>query len=237
MSVSTALVMQQPGWIRMLAARTALAGDVILPATMASDDAQIIQAVLAGEVNRYAELVDRYQGQAIRLAFSFLGNAEDAKDASQEAFVSAYRSLSRFRGEAKFSTWLFRIVINECKDVYRRRARQPAVVARVGEPDPDAEGGQGFFVDVDDPRAGPSDQLANRELSRQLTAVIQRLPGRQRTVFLLHHVHGMPLAEVAEVMRCRLGTVKSHLFRATDHLRRQLTPWLAEHQMTVMSKS
>ena len=188
---------------------------------MAGSDVEIIQAVLDGDVDRYAELVDTYQEGALKVAFSMLGNYEDAKDASQEAFVSAYRSLRRFRGGAKFSTWLYRIVVNECKDVYKRRARQPAVVAAVGESDPDQNGV--LFVDVEDPAASPSDQLANRELAHQLSAAIGSLPMKQRTAFLLHHVHGLPLEEVASVMRCRLGTVKSHVFRATEHLQEALS--------------
>lgn len=184
---------------------------------MGGSDAEVIQAVLDGDVDRFAELVDRHQEHALKLAFSLLGNYEDAKDASQNAFVSAYRSLRRFRGGAKFSTWLYRIVVNECKDVYKRRARQPLVVATVGEPNPDANGM--LFVDVEDPAAGPSDQLANQELGHRISAAIGGLPMKQRTAFLLHHVHGLPLAEVASVMRCRLGTVKSHIFRATDHLK------------------
>lgn len=189
---------------------------------MAGSDVEIIQAVLDGDVDRYAELVDKYQDAALKLAFSLLGNDEDAKDASQEAFISAYRSLGRFRGGAKFSTWLYRIVVNECKDVYKRRARQPSVVATVGEPDA-AMDGACLFVDVEDPAASPRDQLENRELGRQLSAAIGVLPMKQRTAFLLHHVHGLPLEEVASVMRCRLGTVKSHVFRATEHLKEALS--------------
>jgi RNA polymerase sigma-70 factor (ECF subfamily) len=188
---------------------------------MAGSDVEIIQAVLDGAVDRYAELVDRYQDGALNVAFSMLGNEEDAKDASQEAFVSAYRALRRFRGGAKFSTWLYRIVVNECKDVYKRRARQPVAVATVGEPDPDSNGV--LFVDVEDPTASPRDQLANRELGRRISAAIGELPMKQRTAFLLHHVHGLPLEEVAAVMRCRLGTVKSHIFRATHQLQEALS--------------
>ncbi|MBI2496080.1 MAG: sigma-70 family RNA polymerase sigma factor [Candidatus Omnitrophica bacterium] len=80
------------------------------------EEEEVIQAVLRGDVDRYAELVDKYQAWARRVAFSLLGNYEDARDASQEAFVSAYRSLGRFRASAAFSTWLYRIVVNECKD-------------------------------------------------------------------------------------------------------------------------
>ena len=195
---------------------------------MGAGDAEIIAAVQRGDVDRFAELVDRYQHPAIRLAFSFLGNYEDARDVSQEAFINAYRCLASFRGRAKFSTWLYRIVINECKDAYKRRARQPAIAARVGIPEDPAE--ENLFVDVDDPGAGPGEQLANRELGRHLTGAIGELPMTQRTAFLLHHVHGLSLAEAADVMGCRTGTVKSHIFRATESLRKRLTPWLTQER-------
>jgi len=195
---------------------------------MAEDEAQIIQAVLNGEIDRYAELVDRYQASALRVAFSLLGNYEDARDASQEAFVNAYRALGRFRTGAKFSTWLYRIIVNECLDAHRQRARRPVVVATVGAPDPDADRGEGLFVDVDDPTADPSEQLANRELSKRLSEAIGALPGKQRTVFALHHLQGLSLEDVAQTMGCRVGTVKSHLFRATEALRKALAPWLAQ---------
>ena len=199
---------------------------VILERTMASDR-DVIDAVLRGDIERYAELVDRYRPAALRLAFSMLGNYEDAKDASQEAFVNAYRSLRRFRSGAKFSTWLYRIVVNECKDVYRQRSRQPIAVLRVGEPDPEDEGGS-LFLDVADPAASPAERLADRELGQRLSAAVGRLPMKQRTAFVLHHLHGLTLEEVANAMQCRLGTVKSHVFRAMEQLRTQLGPWPVE---------
>lgn len=194
-------------------------------------DAAAIEAILNGEVDRYAELVDKYQAQALRLAFSFLGNDEDAKDVSQDAFVSAYRSLGRFRREAKFSTWLYRIVVNACKDVWKRRAHQPKTVAHVDEPASDGADDGLFIVEVGDSAAGPSDQLANRELSATLSDAIRVLPEKQRTAFVLHHVHGLQLDEVASVMGCRSGTIKSHIFRATERLRTRLAPWIAQERL------
>lgn len=193
---------------------------------MAEGDAEILAAVRHGDVDRFAELVDRYQGPAIRLAFSLLGNYEDARDASQEAFVNAYRSLDCFHGGAKFSTWLYRIVVNECKDVYKRRARQPAVAGRIGPAEPDEP--ESLFVDVEDPGESPRARLANREVAQQMTAALRTLPLRQRTAFLLHHVHGLALQETAETMGCRIGTVKAHIFRATESLRKRLTPWITQ---------
>ena len=150
---------------------------------MAGSDADTIRAVLSGDVDRYAELVDKYQRQAIRLAFSLLGNDEDAKDVSQEAFVSAYRALRRFRGGAKFSTWLYRIIVNACKDVYKSRARQPMAVASIGPAAPDAdEDASLFVVEIADPAAGPGDQLANRELGGRLSAAIGAKKSAQRRI-------------------------------------------------------
>ena len=196
---------------------------------MDSPDAQTIQAILDGAVDRYAELVDKYQAAALKLAFSMLGNYEDARDASQEAFLNAYRSLARFRYGARFSTWLYRIVVNECKDVYKRRSREPRGSVRVGEPDAD-ESGETLFVDVADPTGDPRRQAADRELGRSLSRAIGSLPMKQRTAFALHHLHGLSLEGVADVMRCRVGTVKSHVFRATERLRIDLAPSLAQQE-------
>ena len=191
---------------------------------MTDPDAETVRAVLAGNLERYAELVEKYQEQAIRVAFSFLGNHEDARDVSQEAFVSAYRALGRFRGASAFSTWLYRIVVNACKDAFRRRARRPPAAQPIGDPAEDADG----LFEVADHAATPGEDAANQDLAKRLSAAIRELPMKQRTAFVLHHVHGLPLQDVAGVMACRTGTVKAHVFRAAASLRATLAPWLAE---------
>lgn len=191
---------------------------------MADRETDAIAGVLNGDIDRFAELVDAYQEPAIRIAFTFLGNYEEARDAAQEAFIRAYQALGSFHRKAKFSTWLYRIVVNICKDAYRRKAHQPKIAARVGPGDPAAEQ-EDFMVDVDDPSASPADAFANQELSRKLTRAIAQLPEKQRQAFMLHHLHGLPLDEVALIMGCRLGTVKAHIFRAMGNLRRILGPW------------
>jgi RNA polymerase sigma-70 factor (ECF subfamily) len=195
---------------------------VILPGAMADDDADVIRSVLDGDVDRYAALVEKYQAQALRIAFSLLGNAEDARDASQDAFVNAYRSLPTFRGRARFSTWLYRIVVNACTDLHRRRARQPSAAGLPGD------GGEDALFEAVDHGVSPQEALSQRETSRRLGAAIKQLPPQQRTAFVLHYVHGLPLADVAEVMACRVGTVKSHVFRAAGSLRAQLNGWMTQ---------
>jgi RNA polymerase sigma-70 factor (ECF subfamily) len=188
------------------------------PPAEPSSDETIIDAVLGGAVDRYAELVARYREPAWRLAYGFVGHAEDAKELSQNAFVKAYRHLAAFRRQAKFSTWLYRIVANECKDFLRRRARQPRTVSLTPE-DPEEP-----MFEVADDAPDPSQALGNRELARRLSAGIRQLSGQQREAFVLHHLQGLSMDEAAAVMRCRVGTVKVHVFRACGRLRQWMDP-------------
>ncbi len=188
-------------------------------------DQRAIDAVRRGDAGRYAELVDRYQQPALRLAYGLLGNAQDAEDAAQEAFVSAYQGLRRFRGGAKFSTWLYRIVVNKCRDAQRSRARRPAPAMM------DEEEDSSLFDSLEDPSAGPSDKAQQRDVAQALTAAIRSLPGQQRMAVVLHHVQGLPIEDAASVMRCRAGTVKAHLFRAHHALRARLARWLTPEEL------
>ena len=184
-------------------------------------DAEIIEAVLTGDINRYGELVDRYQLAVWKLAYSFTGNFEDARELSQNGFVKAYRNLSRFRGTAQFSTWLYRIVANECKDFLKRKARQPAWVPLLQV---DSASGEEVLFETEDLASGPRDLLDQKERAKNISRAIGELPMKQRAAFILCHLQGVPLKEAAEVMGIRLGTVKTHLFRATERLRIRLEP-------------
>lgn len=156
-----------------------------------ASDAEIIEAVLRGQIERYAELVARYESQAWKVAISLVGNLEEAKEISQDSFVKAYLHLRRFRWEANFSTWLFRIVVNECKDFFKRRARQGGFVSLTGDPEEDP-----VLFDVADSSKDPGDALVHKELALQLSQAIEALPERQRVAFTLHHLHGLQLQEV-----------------------------------------
>jgi RNA polymerase sigma-70 factor (ECF subfamily) len=181
-----------------------------------SDEA-LIQRVLDGDVEAYAALVRRHERAAVQVAYGFVGNFEDARELSQNGFVKAYQALGRFQQRAKFSTWLYRIIANECKDFFRAKARRPKLVGWSSEGE-DEE----VVFEVEDPRADPRQAIAQRELARQLQSAIGTLAGKQREAFVLHHLNGLPLAEAAAVMGCRPGTVKAHLFRACERLRRRM---------------
>jgi len=181
-------------------------------------DDQVIDRVLAGDRDQYALLVGRYQKAAWSLAYGFVGNFEDAKELSQNAFVKAYQHLGRFRRQAKFSTWLYRIVANECKDFLRHRARQPRLVSCVPELGEEDD----VIFEVADDAASPSQVAQHGELAKQLARAIQGLTGNQHRAFVLHHLSGLSLEDAARIMGCRIGTLKTHLHRACWQLRRRL---------------
>ena len=189
-------------------------------------DAEVIEAVLHGDVDRYAELVIPYQQAAWRLAYGFVGNWDDAKELSQNGFVKAYRHLRAFRKQAKFSTWLYRIIANECKDFFKRNSRRPRLVS----PPEALETDDPVVFEAADPGGDPSDMLAARELAGYIQQAIEQLAGKQRMAFVLHHLNGLPIDEVAGLMGCRIGTVKAHLFRACEHLRARLAPYVTHHE-------
>ena len=187
-------------------------------APVSVEDAALVRQVQAGDVDAYAQLVARYQERAVRLAFSLVHHWEDARDLSQESFVKAYRRLGSFREEAAFSTWLYRIVVNTCRDFQRRRLRAWMSLERPA----DAEGEEASFFDAPSHDAPPDAQAADRELGAALTRAIERLPSRQRTAFILKHLEGLSIEEVAGVLQCAPGTVKAHLFHATAKLQGHL---------------
>ena len=189
----------------------------------ATDDAEIVSAVLQGHRDRYAELVDRYQRAAWKLAYGFVGNMDDAKELSQNGFVKAYQHLRGFRGTSKFSTWLYRIIVNECKDFLKAKSRRPMTVSLTPT---DGEEERGGPFELEDPSRDPRDVAADREMAGRLSSAMKALPMQQGMAFQLHHAEGHSLEDVAQIMGCRVGTVKAHVFRACERLRRELEPHL-----------
>lgn len=187
-----------------------------------STDEEIIEDVLRGRMDRYRELVDRYQRAIWKLAYGFVGNFEDAKEISQEGFLKAYRHLGRFHRRSRFSTWLYRIIANQCKDFLRQKARQPRLLSPTPYPN---ETEDSILFQLADPAGDPSDAAANKELARAISTSIRGLPMKQQTAFILHHLYGMSIEDVSQVMRCRVGTVKAHLFRACENLRAAIAPY------------
>jgi RNA polymerase sigma-70 factor, ECF subfamily len=183
---------------------------------MIRTDEELVARATAGDVESFNQLVGRWERTIFALAYRTLGREEDARDVVQEAFLRAYRGLRGFKGEAKFSSWLYRITLNLCRDWIRRERRAPVVQTPEGV---DA-------VDLADAQATPSesveDLVARRELSRAVARALAELPEEQRTAILLKEYHGLTFQEIADQLNCPLSTVKTRLYQGLSVLRRRL---------------
>ena len=177
------------------------------------DEASLIAAAQRGKVDAFNELVLIYQQQVYNLAYRIMGDPASADDATQDAFVSAYRSIGRFRG-GSFKSYLMRIVSNRCYDELRRHKRRPATSFEdLSEVDDE------FNPTLINGRERPEEYTERQEMARVIQAGIETLPPDQRITLVLSDVQGMSYQEIAETMDVSLGTVKSRLARARGKLR------------------
>ena len=182
-----------------------------------SDEALVARA-RQGNRDAFGALVLRHQTQAVLIAQSVLRNLELAKDASQNAFAKAYLGLSRFREDAKFKTWLFKIVINEAKDVYRKEKSRGLFKFWSAHETEENEGGS-ILETIPSSGQSPREAFEAQETKEQLERAIHELPEREREVFILRYLNGLALSEVAETLGIAVGTVKAHLAHGTERLK------------------
>ena len=183
----------------------------------------LIERVRNGERAAFDSLVGIYKGKAFAIAYNFTGNAEDAKDVLQDAFVKAYLNIGKFRGGSAFYTWFYRILVNQCRDVLRKKQTRLKVL--VDTPDPVDEEDE-TPVEAVDSGPGPRESLLNKEIREKVDEAINMLPEKQKMTFILKHMQGMKLSEIAGVIKCSESTAKVHLFRATKNLQKALSPYI-----------
>ena len=189
-------------------------------------DAALVAACRAGRREAFGELVDRYQDRVYRLAWRIVGQREDAAEVAQEAFLKAWRALDRFRGDASFYTWIFRITLNEARSRLRFKAVRPAEVSLYASSA--ADDAPASRRDPADHGPGPV-ELANRAERRVLVEqALLRLEPDQRAIILLRDMEGRDYAQIAEMLDCPRGTVKSRLHRARMALKDLLEPALGQ---------
>lgn len=176
------------------------------------DEKALIAAAKRGDTRSFNQLVSQYQDMVYNVAFRILGDAEAAADASQDAFLSAYTAVAKFKG-GSFKAWLLRIATNSCYDQLRVHKRRPtsSLEAIYTDTDPSS-----YFVNG---RETPEEHTLRQELSQVIQQGIQTLPPDQRTTLVLSDVQGMSYAEIAEVTGASIGTVKSRLSRGRARLR------------------
>jgi RNA polymerase sigma-70 factor (ECF subfamily) len=198
------------------------------PACGTSSDEALVARALEGDRSAAEELVGRYHRKAYGIAYHLCsGDTEEARDFTQEAFLRAFAKLATFRGQSSFYTWFYRILVNTCRDGRRRLWRWKRRFAFWRSTPEDASTGQSTPEDHPDPaeQADPAAVLASKELHERLRKAMLSLPRKQRIAFQLKVFHGMTIHEIAAVMNSAEGTVKSHIFRATQYLRGALSDW------------
>jgi len=183
-----------------------------------SSEKALVQQAKAGDRNAFAALVTAYESKIYNLALRYLGNREDAMDASQEVFLRVYRFLPGFQEESGFSTWIYRIGVNVCKDILSKQSRRNEQSIETEDDD----GEERRTIDIVDCRYAPEQILENAELRRTLSAAITDLPEPQREVIVLRDIQGLSYDEIAKVLSLEPGTVKSRLSRARENLRKKL---------------
>jgi RNA polymerase sigma-70 factor (ECF subfamily) len=181
-------------------------------------DAALVARARDGDRAAFDELVLRHEDRVYNMALRMLGNPDDALDLAQEVFLSAYRALKGFESKALFSTWLYRVTVNRCRDEMRRRATvKHTRPTRLGGPDADDPA-----ADPPARTASPEEAAASREATAIVAAAVAALPDEAREAIVLRDVEGLAYEEIADVLDLPVGTVRSRLHRARLDLKGKL---------------
>jgi RNA polymerase sigma-70 factor (ECF subfamily) len=182
---------------------------------MQRTDEELVASAAAGDRDSFNQLIVRWERPIFALAFRTLGREEDARDVCQETFLRAFRGIEGFKGQAKFSSWLYRIALNLCRDWIRRERRS----ARLAPLDEDSEPAR---PDGAPPPETPEDHAVRQDLRRVITRAMSALSDDQRIAVVLKEYHGLTFREIADLQGCPLSTVKTRLYQGLAVLRREL---------------
>lgn len=185
-------------------------------------DRQLVARAQSGDKRAFELLVEKYQRKLARLLSRFIRDPAEVEDVTQEAFIKAYRALPAFRGDSAFYTWLYRIGINTAKNYLMAMGRRAPTSTEV-----EAEEAEGFeegeqLRDINTPES----VLLSNEIARTVNSTIEQLPEELRTAIQLREIEGMSYEDIARVMDCPIGTVRSRIFRAREAIAEQLRPLL-----------
>ncbi len=185
-------------------------------------DQQLVERVQRGDKNAFNLLVAKYQRRLGRLISRFVRDEAEAEDVTQDAFIKAYRALPGFRGESAFYTWLYRIGINTAKNHLLTTKRRPSTIS-----DFDAEESENFEeASLLREVSTPENELMSKQVVNVVQESLQQLPEDLRSALTLREIEGLSYEEIAEVMNCPIGTVRSRIFRAREAIAENLRPLL-----------
>jgi RNA polymerase sigma-70 factor, ECF subfamily len=185
-------------------------------------DQALVERVQAGDKQAYGLLVAKYQRKLLRLVSRLVRDPAEAEDVAQEAFIKAYRALAGFRGDSAFYTWLYRIGVNTAKNWLVANKRRTPTSTELDNEDAENYGESDLLRDVDTPER----LLMTKQIAETVNAAMSELPEELRTAISLREVDGLSYEEIAQVMECPIGTVRSRIFRAREAISVKLRPLL-----------
>ena len=182
---------------------------------MASSDEELVARSMGGDLDSFNQLVLRWERPIYALAYRVIGREEEARDVAQETFLRAFRALSGFKGQAKFSSWLYRITLNLCRDWIRKEKRTRVSQAPEGLDIIELAGAA-------TPTETIEQRIGRKDLGRAVSKAMAALPEEQRTAIILKEYHGLTFQEIADMLGCPLSTVKTRLYQGLSVVRKQL---------------
>ena len=182
---------------------------------MTCTDEELVARSARGDADSFNQLITRWERPIYALAYRVIGHEEDARDVCQETFLRAFRGIAAFKGQAKFSSWLYRIALNLCRDWIRRQRRTPVVQSPEGVDLTELASERG-------PAESVEDLVSRQDMSRLVARAMRSLSEEQRTAVVLKEYQGLTFQEIADLLGCPLSTVKTRLYQGLTLLRRQL---------------
>ena len=186
------------------------------------DDLELVHRAQAGDVSAYEDLVRRYHGRIYGLVYQMTSNREDAEDLVQEVFVKAWKALGHFREQSGFYTWIYRIALNRTINFRKRRTRRKTI--SFDEFDPDIKTAESYREFSS--KGSVLRKMSLGEFQEKMNAAMLKLSEKHRAVVAMHDVQGIPHADIAKIMRCSEGTVRSRLFYAHKQLQVHLAEFM-----------
>ena len=180
-------------------------------------DKELVKKAKSGDREAFEQLVTEYEKKVYATAYRFMGSEADAMDMSQEVFIRVFRFLNKFNEESSFSTWLYRITVNVCKDGIKKRSGRSELPLEIPDEDNDT-----YVNEISDTRYDPSELYEMTELKREIKQGIDTLPQNYREIIIMRDICGLTYEEISRSLELEIGTVKSRISRARERLRKYL---------------
>jgi RNA polymerase sigma-70 factor (ECF subfamily) len=187
-----------------------------------ASDRDLIKWIKEDDMDAWDTLMARYSTKAYHIAYGILSQKDDAEEVTQDAFVRIYRALPKFRGDSEFSTWMYRIVVNQARNKYRWNKRRGAQVNISINQELDIDDSRSLTLDLPDKSKTPDKEVMFKEWEVEIAREMEKLPEVNREALILRNVKNLSYEQIAQILDCKVGTVKSRIARAREELRKRM---------------